>query len=163
MKKPWHDPLYFYALPTINQARTVAWENIKALVPEEWKVKTNESSMEIVTKFGSTLRMLGLDKPMRAEGVQYDGGVIDESCDCKPGVFEKTFMPAFSHRNAWCWRIGVPKRYGIGAREFKAFCDDPGPQGVSYTWPSEDILTPDAIVLAKQMLGIRDYNGPVRR
>ena len=158
VKKPWPDPLYFYALPTIAQAKKIAWKPLLALIPPEWIEDINRADLTITTKFGSELRLIGLDKPMRAEGVQYDGGVIDESSDVKPKTFETTFMPAFSHRKAWCWRIGVPKRFGIGAGEFKAFCKDPGPEGIHFTWTSEDILDADAIALAKEMLTERDYN-----
>lgn len=162
VKKPWRDPLYFYALPTMQQARRVAWEPLLQLIPREWiKGVPNKSSMCIETVFGSKLYVVGMDKPHRVEGVQWDGGVVDESCDQRPGVFDKTLLPAFSHRNAWCWRIGVPKRHGIGAADFKEFFDKgmAGVDGVeSYTWMSEEICTPEQIAFAKAHLDPRDYN-----
>lgn len=157
VKKPWPDPMYFYALPTYNQARRVAWNKIKALVPEDWLAKEpSESGMVINTVFGSSLYVVGMDKPQRIEGDQWDGGVIDESSDQKPGVFDRNVLPALSHREAWCWRIGVPKRYGVGAREFKKFCDDMAEE--VYTWPSSDILTPEQIAYAMENLDAKDYN-----
>lgn len=160
IRKPWADPLYFYALPTVAQAKRVAWRPLKQLVPSQWISKINESDMMIETVFGSTLYVLGMDKPQRAEGLQWDGGVIDESSDQKPGVFDLTFLPTFSWRNAWCWRIGVPKRYGAGAKDFKAFFE--GGAQESFTWPSADILTPDALVYARAHLDPRDFNEQYR-
>jgi len=163
VKKPWPDPIYFYALPTFGQAKRVAWRALRNLVPKEWLAKEpNDSSMTIETIFGSMLYVIGLDKPHRAEGVQWDGGVIDESSDQKPNTFDLTFLPTFSHRNAWCWRIGVPKRYGVGANEFRRVCeawanpDDPDTE--SYTWPSADILTEKELKWARENMDPRDFN-----
>lgn len=165
LKKPWSDPLYFYALPTFGQARRVAWKPLLKLIPKEWIKDVNKSDMVIETVFGSSLYILGLDKPHRAEGVQWDGGVIDESSDQRPGVFETTFLPAFSHRNAWCWRIGVPKRSGIGAADFRRFYQK-GLEGDdeigAFSWPSEDIVDPAVIEFAKENMDELDYDEQYR-
>ena len=76
--KPWPDPLYFFALPTRDQAKRVAWPKFKALVPKYWVASISESELSIETIYGSKLYVLGLDKPERAEGVGWDGGVVDE-------------------------------------------------------------------------------------
>jgi len=163
VRKPWPDPIYFFALPTYNQAKRVAWEPIKRLIPPSW-IKPggiSESDLVIETVFGSKLFLLGLDKPARVEGVQWDGGVIDESSDQRMGVFDRSFLPAFSHREAWCWRIGVPKRFGIGAREFKAFYDrgltGKEPEIASFTWKSGDIIPAKALELARSTLSDVDF------
>jgi len=160
-RKTWNDPLYFYAMPTYAQAKRVVWRKLLSLIPKEWiDGRPNLSEMCIRTVFGSTLYVLGMDRPERAEGVQWDGGIVDESSDQKPGVFDLTLMPALSHRTGWCWRIGVPKRYGIGASEFREFYD----QGVrgegveSFTWTSEDILTPEQLAWAKMHTDAQDYS-----
>lgn len=185
IKKPWPDPVYFYGLPTINQARRLAWEKIINLIPKEWIKKVNISDMSIRTVFGSTLYILGMDSPHRAEGLQYDGGILDESCDQKPKVFDLTILPALTHRDGWCWRIGVPKRHGIGSRDFKRFYDlgcnnnissageknSKSMEGTeeennildsikieSYTWPSSDILSPEKLAWYQQNLDPRDFN-----
>lgn len=155
VKKPWPDPMYFYALPTMNQARRVAWDVILRLVPHEWIRDVNKSEMKISTVFGSSLTVMGMDKPQRAEGVQWDGGIIDESSDQRPKIFDLNILPALSHRRAWCWRIGVPKRFGVGATEFRKFCNEDAEE--YYTWPSEDILSPDELKYAQEHLDAVDY------
>ncbi len=162
LKKDWPDPLYFYALPTVAQAKRVAWDKLIALIPPDWVTEINKSEMFIRTRFGSTLYVLGMDKPERTEGVQWDFGVIDESSDVRPGTFARSLVPALEHRKASCWRIGVPKRYGIGAAEFKEFFDR-GLQSddnniLSLTWPSGDILTPDQLSWAQDNLDARDFD-----
>lgn len=164
VQKPWPDPIYLYAMPTYNQAKRVAWKPLKALVPKAWIKSISESDLTIETVFGSTLYVMGMDKPERAEGVQWDGVVLDESSDQKPGVFNRSLMPALSHRDPWCWRIGVPKRWGVGAQEFKDFWDACAKRNLegdkkweSFWWPSTEILTPDQIEAAKTQLDDKDF------
>ena len=161
VRKPWPDPRYFYALPTFAQARRVGWQQLLMLIPPEWIKKKSESSLEIQTIFGSWLWVVGMDKPARVEGDQYDGCVLDESSDQKPGIFGRTVRPALTHRNGWCWRIGVPKRYGPGARDFKTAFQKGlrGEAGMeSYTWPAWDILTPEEIAAARAETDAKDFN-----
>lgn len=160
IKKQWPRPMYFYALPTYKQARRVAWQNLIDLIPPDWVKKIHHSNMLIDTVWGSQLYVLGLDKPERIEGDQWDGGVIDESCDQKPGVFDRSVLPALSHKNGWCWRIGVPKRTGPGAKEFKLFFDSGkmGTDNEAYTWSSDTVLTQEQLKFARENLNERDYN-----
>lgn len=161
VKKPWSNPMYFYALPTYKQAKRVAWRPICRLIPREWlKGEPNESEMRIDTIFGSSLYIVGMDKPQRLEGDQWDGGVIDESCDQKPGSFDRSVAPALTHRNGWCWRIGVPKRSGVGAHDFRAFFEKGAEE--SYTWSSEDILSPEQLEYFRNALDEKDYNEQFR-
>ncbi len=161
VKKPWPNPIYFYALPTRDQAKRVAWAHIKALVPKQWIAKNgiSETELSITTVYGSKLYIVGMDKPQRIEGEQWDGCVIDESSDQKPKTFDLSVLPALSHRKAWCWRIGVPKRFGPGASEFKEFYEAGAadPDISSFTWKSSDILTPDELRFAKERNDPRDY------
>lgn len=160
-KQPWPDPIYFYALPTYAQARRVAWEPLKKLIPDHWVESVSESRMEVKTIFGSTLYVVGLDKPQRIEGNQWDGGVVDESCDQKPKHFEKTIRPALTHKKGWCWRIGVPKRFGPGATDFREACKrgetDLTLEYATFAWPSRDILPPEEIQSARESMDILDF------
>ena len=161
-RKPtsWAEPRFFYGAPTRDQAKRIAWEDFKLLVPSDWVAEVSETQLYIKTHWGAYLWVLGLDKPARAEGVQWDGIVLDESSDLKPKVFDLNLMPAMSHRNCWCWRIGVPKRHGIGAAEFKAFYQR-GLQGHgdirSFTWKSRTVLTSDQLRAARDTLDERDF------
>lgn len=156
--KHWHDgpARYFYAGPTREQTKRGHWDHLKSLVPKSWLAcEPSESNLVIKTRFNSELHLCGMDKPQRIEGLQWDGGVLDESSDQKPKSFDLSVLPALSHRDGWCWRIGVPKRHGVGARDFKNFCKNMAQE--SYAWPSEDILTPEQIAYAMKALDARDY------
>jgi hypothetical protein len=155
---------YFYAGPTIQQAKSVAWDRLIELIPPQWLAKNgiNNSELKIKTIFGSEIRVVGMDKPQRIEGVQYNGGVIDETADIKPGSFNKSILPALSHHRGWCWRIGVPKRTGVGVLEYKEAFDKGLLEGRSFTWPSEDILPPDIIEEARNEVDEITFNEQFR-
>lgn len=161
IKKPWSDPKYFYGGPTVQQAKKVAWQDLIDLIPKNWVEKINHSELYIETIFGSRLNVFGLDKPQRIEGEQYDGGIVDERSDIKPGTFGRTILPALAHRNGFCWQTGIPKRQGIGAVEYKQACIDAQnpdiPDMEHFWWPSSDILTPDQLAFARQNLDPKDY------
>lgn len=158
--KPWSDPIYVIGLPTYNQAKRVVWPQLESLIPKEWLAKNgkNISELSFKTIFGSKLYVVGMDKPERIEGIQIDGCVLDESSDQKPGVM-RTIAPMLTHRDAWLWRIGVPKRTGCGAKEFKEEYDK-GLQGIggreSYTWASTSILTEEQLRSARELLSAKD-------
>jgi hypothetical protein len=168
--KPWGDPRYFYAAPTRDQAKLIAWEDLKLMVPPNWVLgEPHESELRIDTKFGSSLHVVGLDKPQRIEGVPWDGGVVDESCDIKPKTVDLTIGPTLVDRNGWLWRIGVPKRFGVGADEFRTFCEaaeremakaakeDRIPDIASYTWPSADIQPKEKLRWFQENMDAVDY------
>ena len=118
--KPWSDPRYFYAAATYQQAKRIAWFDFLRLIPKWWIVPHGASQTELCirTIWGSELWVIGMDKPMRIEGVQWDGVVIDEMADQKPGI-DRSVLPATTWRKAWVWKMGAPKRFGIGAHAFK--------------------------------------------
>lgn len=159
VRKPWQDPRYFYGAPTEGQARRVAWDDLLALIPKEWNPTTRGNC--ITTKFGSELWVVGLDKPMRIEGSQWDGCGLDESCDLKPGTFNLNVLPALTHRDGWCWRIGVPKRQGPSATEFRKFFEQAQSgevhDAVAFTWPSADILSSEALAYARTHMDPKDF------
>lgn len=159
IQKDWYDPRYFYGAPTEAQAKRIAWDHLNMLIPPDWVRR--RIGLTIETVFGSSLSVVGLDKPQRIEGTQWDGCVLDESCDLKPGTFDNNVLPSLTHRNGWCWRIGVPKRHGPSAVEFKKFyeaaCAGEMEEAAGFTWPSSDILSPESLKFARHKMDTRDY------
>lgn len=163
VRKPWGDPLYAYCLPVYKQAKRIAWAKLKALVPPEWlDGPPSESELIIRTKFGSSLHVVGMDKPARIEGDQWDGVFLDEICDQKPSAFKLSVAPALTHRDGFCWQFGVPKRFGPNATTFLATFDkyatgEEGPRYQAFSWPSTDILSPEQMAEAARETDPKDY------
>lgn len=158
-------PRFFYALPTYGQANRVAWEPLKRLLPKDWYETEGqtfyEADMVMKTRFGTELHVVGMDKPQRIEGNQWKGGVLDECSDQKPGVFDRSVRPALTAFNGWCVRAGVPKRFGIGAEDFKKACDQAlagvDPDMVPFTWMSASVVDPKQLEQIKATTDLTDY------
>lgn len=162
IKKPWPDPLYFYLYPTRDQAKQKAWDRFLQLIPPEWIVKDgiNLTDRCIRTVWGSKLYITGSDKPHRLEGGPSDGVMIDESCDQKPGLFQRSIVPMLASRSGFCYRLGVPKRSGISKAEFKEFFDrgvDRKDGIASFHWKASEVLLPNEVDVLKSQLGELDY------
>jgi len=149
-------------MPTYGQAKRVAWKHLIELIPKHWVKKINVMDLYIETIFGSELYVMGMDQPQRLEGVQIDGIVVDEACDHKPESFDLSIKPTLSWRNAWTWRIGVPKRSGNCSREFKEAFElglDPNETDVeSYSWPSGDVLSEETLAYFRRTTDPKDFN-----
>jgi len=161
VRRPWPDPKYFYGGPTFAQAKRTAWNRLLNLIPKNWIDSVSLSELSIKTVFGSELFVTGLDKPQRIEGGIYDGGVIDENSDIKPGTFDLSILPALTWRSGWCWFIGVPKRFGYGAVEYRDRYEQAArgelPDSAAFTWPSEGVVPPELLEYARKTMDVRDY------
>jgi hypothetical protein len=149
---------FFTAAPTRDQAKRIYWDDIKALIPKSILAKPPSESELIITLInGSTIHVLGMDKPERIEGSPWDGGILDEFGNMKKDAWQKNVRPALSDRLGWCDFIGVPE----GRNHYydlvqKAKSDDTGDWD-HFWWISADILPPEEIEAAKSDLDELTY------
>jgi len=150
---------YFAAAPTRDQAKRIFWQDLKALVPRDWTGYTSESELYLRTKGGAELHVIGLDKPMRLEGVPWDGCVIDELADCKAGIWDANIRPALADRQGWAWLIGVPDLHGPSQIEYQRFyqlgVSGADPEWRAFSWPSSDILPATEVESARHRMDPR--------
>lgn len=165
--KPWKAE-YAYFAPTEQQAKRIAWDDLISLCPKEWMMggEPRRAELRILTRWGTSLWVVGMDKPSRIEGKQIDGGVVDERSDMRPGAVIKTIYPMLIHRDGWLWEIGVPKRFGPGAVEFTKLIEDGRGEGSavmgelslqSFQWSSEDIVPAERLAWLKERMSEIDY------
>jgi hypothetical protein len=148
-----------YAAPTHDQAKTIYWEDLKALIPAHWKAQTNETLLTIKTRWGALLRVMGFDRPQRMEGTPWDHVFIDEIADCKPRCFELNVLPALSTlgREGGADLIGVPDEIGPNQGEYEDLFEKglrwPNQYDIcSFHWASQDILDPNEIAQRRAMM-----------
>ena len=156
---------YFVAAPTINQVKKIYWNDLKKLMPESQKLKApSETELTLFFKNGTTITLLGLDKPERIEGTFWSGGIIDEIADIKDGAWESNISPALDTFNpsrpdylAWCWLIGVPDglNHYYEMAKYAETANDP--DWKLYHWKSSDILPAKTIEAAKRRMSSKQY------
>lgn len=161
VKKEWYNPKYVYAAPTYQQAKRTAWRRLLDLIPKFWIEDISRSELYIRTIYGSELYLVGLDVPRRIEGQMLDGIVIDENCDIKPKTFDMSILPTLMWRDSWAWFIGVPKRYGIGAVEYRTkyeqACRGELQDSAGFSWPSSDVMPKAMLEYARKTMDERDF------
>ena len=148
----WDETAYFAAAPTYAQAKAIYWSDIKRMIPQSLRVKTSESDLMIRTVMGSEIWVIGMDKPERIEGRPWDGGILDEYGNMKPGAWGENVRPALSDRLGWCDLIGVPegRNHYYEIAQYAKLSGDP--DWAFFTWHSSDILPASEIEAARRQL-----------
>lgn len=149
---PWDDPRFFEAAPTRDQAKDIYWNDMKAMFPPPFIRSISETRLSVMLENNVECRVVGMDKPQRIEGQPWDGGVLDEFADMKPGAFGENVRPALSDRKGWCWLIGVPEGRNHYHKLYMYARSGQDPDWMGYTWPSKDILDPAEVEAARRQL-----------
>lgn len=149
-------PSYFYAAPTRDQAKRIAWEDLKRMVPADAMTgPPSESELFIPLWHGGRLWVLGLDKPERIEGSPWDHGVLDEYGNMKAQAWGANVRPALSDRRGTCDLIGVPE--GRNHYYDLWLAAETDPEWARFHWISAEILPPEEIAAAKRDLDPLTY------
>ena len=147
------DARFFAAAPTRDQAKAIYWADLKAMIPSKlWREPARETDLSIKLWNGAEIYVIGMDKPERIEGRPWDGGVLDEYANMKPGAWGENVRPALSDRKGWCWLIGVPegRNHYYDLNQYALHGDDS--EWDSFTWKSIDILDPAEVEAARRQL-----------
>ncbi len=147
------NPAFFAAAPTRDQAKRIYWDDLKKMIPPSLRSKApSETELTIWTILGSSVSVIGMDKPERIEGTPWDGGILDEFGNMKPNAWGANVRPALSDRLGWCDLIGVPEGRNH-YYDLAMYARDSGdPDWRFFTWLSSDILPPAEIEAAKRQL-----------
>jgi len=147
------DPRFFAGAPTRDQAKAIYWADLKAMFPRKlMREAPRETDLSIRLWNGAEVYVIGMDKPERIEGRPWNGGVLDEYANMKPGAWGENVRPALSDRKGWCWLIGVPegRNHYYELNQYALHSGDP--EWASFSWPSADILDPDEVEAARRQL-----------
>ena len=148
------DGMFWAAAPTHQQAKRIFWKDLKLLTPT-WALKNgsrsiSDSELTIQLINGAQINVVGLDKPERIEGKDWDGGVITEFGRCKKTVFGENIRPMLM-RGGYVDIEGVPEGrnhyydLAMAVRQAQAEQVDASEQrrfkNSSYhTWTTEEVL-----------------------
>ena len=149
---------FFAAAPTREQAKRIFWSDLKDLVPQPvMSTRPSESELTIRMINGSTIVVVGMDKPERIEGTPWDGGILDELGNMKADTWPVHVRPALSDRDGWCDLIGVPEGrnhyYDIYTRAQAEYAEKgEESEWAPYHWLSADVLPAREIKAARRDL-----------
>ena len=99
----------WYVAPTYKAAKEIAWDMLINALPPQYISKTNESSLTVYLKNGSTLSLKGAEKPDNLRGRSLDFIVLDEFADMRKEAWYEVLRPSLSDRLGSALFIGTPK------------------------------------------------------
>lgn len=100
---------YAYLAPLLKQAKTVAWDYLKAFARLIPGTVVNETELSVTLVNGAQVRLHGADNPDALRGIYLDGVVVDELADMRPELWGEVLRPALADRRGWAIFIGTPK------------------------------------------------------
>ena len=104
-------PRFAYMSPFLKQAKSVAWDYLRAAVAagRQAGASVHESELRVDYPSGAQVRLFGADNADALRGLYLDGIVLDEHADMDPRVWPEVIRPALADRQGWAVFIGTPK------------------------------------------------------
>lgn len=148
-----------FCAPTRDQARSIYWDDLKALSRLWWSRDPSESRLEIYLTSGATIAVLGMDKPQRIEGRPWDELFIDETADMKPDVYDRHIRPTLSTdgRPGSAWFYGVPRPSSLFKRLAERGMNPELPEWEHFHWTSDTVVSADELAEAKRSMDTLTY------
>lgn len=106
-KRP--DGRYAYIAPFYVQAKSVAWDYLKAFARPVLASPPNESELRVDLINGARISLYGGDNGDRLRGLALDGVILDEFADMAPSLWGQVVRPALADRKGWATIIGTVK------------------------------------------------------
>ncbi|TAK56606.1 MAG: hypothetical protein EPO24_11105 [Bacteroidetes bacterium] len=148
----------FFGAPTRDQAKRIAWNDIKQLSPPYTIAAYSDGELWIRYKTGSELWVIGFDAAERFDGKsQWHGGILDEYADMRPDVWSEHVEPALRDTRGWCWFIGVPEGKNHYYELVEYARSGENSHWADYCWFSSEVMHPDEISEVKSRLDTRTY------
>jgi phage terminase large subunit len=105
-------PRFIYVAPFRTQAKSVAWDYIRAASSSlgALGVEVNQAELWVGYSVNSSqIRLHGADNPDALRGAYYDGVIFDEYADMDPRTWTEVVRPALADRKGWAAFIGTPR------------------------------------------------------
>lgn len=102
----------WYLCATYKQAKLIAWQEFKRLIPyEAMKRKPNDTDLTITLKNGSELYLMGTDEMDTLRGPAPTGVIFEEMAQHKREVWHEVIRPNLVPNKAPALFIGTPKGF----------------------------------------------------
>jgi hypothetical protein len=101
--------MYGYFAPTHKQAKLIAWNMLKDIVPDHYQAgKPNESELFIPLKNGSEIRLFGMKEAEGNLGIKLAGAIVDEYDQMDKRQVDDVLRPALADMQGFLWYSGTP-------------------------------------------------------
>jgi phage terminase large subunit len=101
--------IYWHVMPTLKQAKEVAWDMLKEFAAPIPGAKPNNSELTITYPTGNKVKLIGADDPDSLRGPALSGLSLDEYSQISPRVFGEVLSKALGDHLGYCIFAGTIK------------------------------------------------------
>lgn len=117
--------IYWHVMPTLTQAKTVAWDMLKDISRPIPGIKQNNSELLVTYPTGHKVRLMGADDPDSLRGPGLAGLSLDEYSQIPGRTFGEILSKALADQLGYCIFAGTIKGKDQLYETHKAAKDDP--------------------------------------
>jgi hypothetical protein len=152
-------PHFAYMSPFLKQAKSVAWDYLRAAVAPGCRVGAtiHESELRVDYPGGAQVRLFGADNANGLRGIYLDGIVLDEHGDMDPRVWPEVIRPALADRRGWAVFIGTPKGRNSFFEMWRRAQSDPAWFALMLKASETGLISQDELEAARRDLSEEQY------
>jgi len=157
MAFPRSDGRFAYLAPYMNQAKSIAWDYVKAYTYMIPNMKYSEQTCTAIFPTGVKLRLYGADNAESLRGGFFDGIILDEFADMKPNVWGEIIRPTLADRMGWAIFIGTPKGINLFSELYYAAIDDPEWYADMFRASDTGLIPDEELAAARAVMSENQY------
>jgi phage terminase large subunit len=149
-----------YIAPLRNQAKTIAWDYLKAAAGPllELGASINEAELRVDYHNGGQVRLHGADNIDALRGIYLDDVVLDEPAQHDPALWPQVIRPALSDRRGKATFIGTPKGRNAFYDIHKKALADPDWYSLVLKASETGLVPPDELEAVRRDLTPEEYD-----
>ena len=149
--------LNWYLAPTYRAAKSIAWRQLKAMVPPELFASKNEVDLSIELINGSRIELKGGDRYDSLRGNSLSNVILDEAAYIPQDCWEMVIRPALADQQGKAIFISTPCGYNFFHEWFEQAETEPGWQTFTYNTIQGGNVPPEEVELARRTLDERTF------
>jgi hypothetical protein len=149
--------LNWYLAPTYRAAKSIAWRQLKAMVPQELFAEKNEVDLSIELINGSRIELKGGDRYDSLRGNSLSNVILDEAAYIPADCWEMVIRPALADQRGSAIFISTPAGYNHFHEWFEQADEEPGWQTFTYNTIQGGNVPPEEVELARRTLDERTF------
>ena len=152
-------PRFAYMSPFLKQAKSVAWDYLRAAVAagRQAGASIHESELRVDYPSGAQVRLFGADNADALRGLYLDGIVLDEHANMDPRVWPEVIRPALADRRGWAVFIGTPKGRNSFFETWRRAQSDPGWFALMLKASETGLISAEELNIARRDLSEEQY------
>jgi hypothetical protein len=149
--------LNWYLAPTYRAAKSIAWRQLKAMVPQELFAEKNEVDLSIELINGSRIELKGGDRYDSLRGNSLSNVILDEAAYIPPDCWEMVIRPALADQRGDAIFISTPAGFNHFHEWYEQAEAEPDWQTFAYNTIQGGNVPEEEVELARRTLDERTF------